>query len=464
MTAMTYGAEPANTGLTGRFHWYVGFIVVLSVVCDGWAGKPSPVLHQLLLLPAAGFYGYALWNVLQIQPVASVGRVDVGRTVPFWLVILVGLEAWAAFLLLAEARHYRTFGYHLSAAPCGAALLLAAGCWGWFYARRGASELFTACLGTSFAGWLVSICCFPLNYLRSDMLPVIGWADARLLRHENPYGTMYVGGRVYDFPYLPGMLVGYLPPALLHVDLRWASWFYVSAVAALVFWATVRERRFEAALLLAVFLLCPFLQYRHDIYLEPHWFTLAIAVVLMQRRRFFLSALFWGASCAVYQLSWVVVPFVFLNAYRRKGFTELGRTLLAVSLGALLVSGPFLASAFGRIANNTVGQWDRLTHALADPINLSYWLTYVIRPSQLKWVQAAILTALFVYCFIRHRCTTLVDTLRWMCCALAIFIPLNVLVDGYFYLTLALMLLFFVCAAEGYWSSDEAEAPVAASS
>ncbi len=88
---------------------------------------------------------------------------------------------------------------------------------------------------------------------------------------------------------------------------------------------------------------------------------------------------------------------------------------------------------------------------MADPINVSYWLTYVIRPDHLKWVQAAFLIILFGFCWIRQCCRTLADTLRWMCWALAIFIPLNVIVDGYFYLTLALLLLLFVCAAEGWW-------------
>ncbi len=457
MSAESVKDHLGSVGLNARFWWYAGLIFVLSLVSDGWAGKPSPLVHQILLLPAAGFYGYALWGLLKTQPNDSILRSKANRNVPLWVVVLTAFEAWAVLLFIAEARHYRSFGYRLSVGPCIAALTLAVVGWGWFYAKRGARELLVAGLGTSWAGWLLAIRCFPLNYLRSDMLPVISWADARLIHHLNPYGTMYVGTRVYDFPYLPGMLVGYLPPALLHVDLRWASLVYVAATASLVFWAASQERRFETGVLLAVFLLCPFLQYRHDIYLEPHWFTLAVAVVLMQRRRFLLAAVAWGASCAVYQLSWVVVPFVALNAYRRRGWLELGKVLAATLLGALLVSGPFLASASKRIASNTVGQWDRLPHALADPINVSYWLTYLIRPSQLKWVQAIVLTGLFGYCFLRRRCATLTDTLRWMCCALAIFIPLNVLVDGYFYLTLALMLLFFICAANGYWEFNEAE-------
>jgi hypothetical protein len=113
-------------------------------------------------------------------------------------------------------------------------------------------------------------------------------------------------------------------------------------------------------------------------------------------------------------------------------------------------------SARERIESNTVGQWSRLPHALADPINVSYWLTYLVRPDQLKWLQAAVLVGLFVSCWITGRCSTLADTLRWMCVALALFIPMNVLVDGYFYLTLLLMLLLFVCFANG-WCREAGE-------
>ena len=88
-------------------------------------------------------------------------------------------------------------------------------------------------------------------------------------------------------------------------------------------------------------------------------------------------------------------------------------------------------------------------------MNLSYWLTFLIRPDQLKFVQAGVLTALFFYCVATNRCRTLADGLRWMCVALAVFIPLNVLVDGYFYLTLLLMVLLYLCAENGWWHGQD---------
>ena len=405
-----------------------------------------------MLLPFLGLFAFLLYALLSGEnlPVRDSDS-SLSRLPAWWSRCLILFEAWSVLLIAAEARHYRAFGYHLSACVCSISLAIVLLVWVSFFFHSSARRLMAAVLTSIGAGMIVAIRCFPLNYLRSDMLPVIGWADGRLLQHLDPYGTMHVGNRIYDFPYLPGMLVAFWPAAYLHVDLRWAPLAYHLASTFLVFWAARQGRRLEVAGLLGLFLLCPFLQYRHDLYLEPHWFTLVLATLLMQRRRFVWSALVWGISCAVYQLSWVIYPFVLLNAYRRRGVLEALKVFGLTGLGAMLVSGPFLKSASSRIASNTVGQWSRLPHALADPINVSYWLTYVIRPDHLKWVQAALLIILFGFCWIRQCCRTLADTLRWMCWALAIFIPLNVIVDGYFYLTLALLLLLFVCVAEGWW-------------
>ena len=87
-------------------------------------------------------------------------------------------------------------------------------------------------------------------------------------------------------------------------------------------------------------------------------------------------------------------------------------------------------------------------------------MTFVVRPDHLKWVQLAVLTALFGFCVVRGRCHSLVDTLRWMSAALAIFIALNVLVDGYFYLTLLLLLLLYTFLVMGIWPDPvETEGP-----
>ena len=426
-------------------------VLVLSLVSDGWSGKPSPVLHQLLLLVPSGFFAYELIGLL--GPKAHDERE--GMVVFPWAYWLVAFEVWSVVLFFLEAHHFKQFGYRLDVHWAILCLLVILAGWCVYLLRRSGWTLLSALISTYSAGMVLAIRSFPLNYLRSDMLPVIGWADLRLIEHLNPYSTMRVGQRIYDFPYLPGMLLAFWPAAILRIDLRWAALVYLGLSALVIFAAAKPFVRTEVAALLGLFLLCPFLQYRHDLYLEPHWFTVVVAVVLMQRRHFIAAAVAWGMSCALYQLSWVIFPFVLLNAYRRGKVREAGKVHLGAAVGFLAVAGPFLQSAAGRISSNTVGQWSRLPHAFADPINLSYWLTFAVRPDQLKWVQAVVLVGLFGWCCWRGRCTTLADTLRWMCCALALFIPLNVIVDGYFYLTLALVLLLFVCAESGWWQEPK---------
>ncbi len=374
-----------------------------------------------------------------------------------WGVLLVCFECLSLGMILAESRHFRQFGYHLSSSSLVlGGLLITLGCV-ILLASTQSTYLLASVLVMYAVGLVVAILNFPLNYLRSDMLPVITWADSRLVHHLNPYTTMHVGQRLYDFPYLPGMLIAFLPASLAGIDPRWVTLGYLVGAALLVFNAARPSCRTQVAVSIGIFVLCPFLQYRHDLYLQPHWFAVTLAVSLMRRQRFVWAALVWGVSCAIYQLSWVIVPFFVLNALWRRGFKEVGKLLLAMLAGCLCFAGPFLPFAIRQVASNTVGQWSKLPHALADPINISFWLTYIVRPDQLRWVQAGVLVALFSFCIVRKRCGTLVDTLRYMAIALALFIPMNVLVDGYFYLTLLLVLLLYVCVANSWWSSPKSE-------
>ncbi len=446
-----------------RWFVFAALTAVLSAVSDGWAGKPSPLVHQLLLIPFTLLFGFLVWALLGRPDNSSSDERGAAKLVAWTPALLLVLELLSVLMMVAEAAHFRRFGYRLTRGPCVLALLLIVVAWCSYGVLRRDNVLFLAVMATYGAGAAVAIKCFPLNYLRSDMLPVISWADQRLVRHLDPYQTMHVGIRLYDFPYLPGMLVAYWPLQAAGLDLRIGTFLYLAVAALLIYRSARSERRVEVGLLLGVFLLCPFLQYRHDLYLEPHWLTLVLAVVLMHRRHFAWAAVIWGISCGVYQLSWVVAPFFVLNALRRGGMREALKLLFLLLVGALLVMGPFVRSASQQVAHNTVGQWSHLSHALADPINLSFWLTYVVRPDQLKWVQATVLVALFFYCFHSRRCANLVDTVRWMACALAVFIPLNVLVDGYFYLTLLLLLLLYTCLANGWWQevpSDFPELPI----
>jgi hypothetical protein len=440
-----------------RAAYFTVLLVLVSLVADGWSGKTTELTHQLLLLPVTAAFAYCLYKFL--RPMAE------GAALPWTyrgaLLIAWLFEAEFAALYLYECRHFAAFGYQLRLIPAicilGAAVILM-GLTLW----KGVSAAYVLCAAmiASAGGLFLSILSFPLNYLRSDMLPVIIWADRNLLQHTDPYVTLHVANRLYDFPYLPGMMLAFYPFAMAGLDLRFASMTYLLGAAGLIYWATRRDRRLEVGSLLALFLLCPFLQYRHELYLQPHWFTLVLVFVLMQRRRFAWAALAFGVSLAIYQFSWILFPFFLLYGLRRRGWGEIGKLAVLGVVGALLLTGPFLRSASHRIASNTVGQWGHLAkHANAEPINLSFWATYVIHPDKLLRLQAALMIGIFVYCVVRGRCADLADTLRWMIVALTTFVMFNVLVDGYFYLMLLVPMLVFTCVANGWWAEPVTASP-----
>ena len=442
-----------------RAAWFTTLLLIVSLVGDGWSGRPIGLAHQLLLLPFTLGFFISLWQLLFTSEKESTFVWWSPRRA-LWLTLF--FEILFFLLFLYECHHFASLGYRLHPLLALAIfiplLIFIAG----LASKPGSSPtwIFVITLAAYIGGMILAIASFPLTYLRSDMLPVIQWADTHLLHHINPYATMHVGDRTYDFPYLPGMMVAFLPFVAAHLDIRFGSIVYLAASTALIFRAARMERRREVATLLGLFLLCPFLQYRHELYLQPHWFTLVAIYVLMQRRHFAWAALVFGVSMTIYQFSWILFPFFLLNALHRRGWLEPIKLTLLAALGSLAVAGPFLVSATQRIANNTVGQWGLMAHAEAMPINLSYWVTYLIRPDKLLRLQAALMIAIFVYCFVRKACTTLEDTLRWSIVALTVFTLFNVLVDGYFYLMLLVPMLIYTCVANGWWSEPEHSRPM----
>lgn len=434
------------------FCWFAGVEIILSAVNDGWSGRPGPLRHQLLLLPFLLLFAFSATRLLFFPGTSTSWISEERQRFWTWLAVLcVGFEVLSLTAFTYEDHHFSRFGYNVKPLTAWSLLagivLVAAICW----LLRRVPIYLGAVLAVYTGGVWLAIRSFPLDYLRSDMLPVIIWADQRLLAHLNPYMTMHVGSRIYDFPYLPGMLVVFLPAVALGFDVRWIDCASVLMLCLLLYWAARHERRTAAVLLMGLFVLSPFLQYRHELYIEPHWLMLVSSVVLLQRKHFQLAAAAFGISMGLYQLSWVIFPFFALYAWRRERWLETIKTVTIGLAAMFLLLGPFLRAAFQRIANNTVGQWSGLPHALADPINLSYWLTFIVRPSDLKWVQLVVLTILFGYCVFAGRCATLADTLRWMSVALGLFIAMNVLVDGYFYLTLLIILLMYTFSAAGIW-------------
>ena len=445
-----FGASVTSANESNRALWFTALVLVVSVVGDGWSGHPGTAFtHQLFLLPATAFFVFASWRLLFSRET---------NMHPLWtpqraMFLLALFEILSAASLFYQRHHFAAIGYHVSTTLILATHIpfvlafLALG----LRKQRTAAPVIILSLAAYTIVVILAVTHSPLTYLRSDVLPVILWSDTNLLHHINPYQLILVGDRRYDFPYLPGVLVAYLPFVAAHIDLRLGSMAYLLVSCALVLWAARSDRRLQVAALLATFLLAPFLLYRTEIYLQPHWLTLVLAFILMQRGRNAWASFVFGLSMVLYQFSWLMFPFLLLYALRRKGWLEALKLTAIGALGAAIVAGPFLRSAAQRIASNTVSQWSLLPHTLPEPMNLSFWATYLIHPDKLLRFQALLMVGLFVYCFACKRCTDVADTLRWMTVAVGLFILFNVLVDGYFYLMLLVIMLAYVCIANGWW-------------
>ena len=431
-----------------RATFFTACLLLVAVVGDGGPQKSAGLHHQLLLLPITALFLFFLARLLFGKELPK-PRWTIRRA----LALCALFELLSGGLFFYQARHFASVGYQLHrpptlffyAAALTAILVLTA------HRNPTAWQIFATAMGIYAGGMLLAIWSFPLTYLRSDMLPVIQWSGTNLLHHIDPYATIYIDHRVYNFPYLPGMVVAYLPFLAAHLDLRIGALVFNLATATIFFCAASKEHRREVAALLALFYLNPFLQYRHELYIAPHWLTLVVAFLLLFRKRNLSAAFVFGISAAVYQFTWLIIPFVLLYAYRNRGLREAAKQAAVCCLGALLVVGPFLRAAAGRIFNDTVTDWGMATHADAMPMNFSYWVTYLVPPSQLLHLQVALMVGIFVVVLFKRRCTSLEDTMRCSTLALTLFILCNVLVDGYFYLMLLVVLLCYLCIANGYW-------------
>ena len=451
--------DSLNSALTMEYRragWFTLLLLIVNLVGDGWPRKPSPWSHQLFLLPVTVLF---IAGTIELLFERSESKTAAVWSLERSLRLVVAFELSAVGLFLYECRHFSPQGYTFH--PIGISLVFGVALLMWgrvaFGRAVSAGWILVVAIGTYVAGMLLAIASFPLTYLRSDMMPVIQWADTNLVHGVSPYTTIFVGGRVYDFPYLPGMLVAYLPLVATHVDMRFGSMLYVAGCGWLIYSMARAERRREVAALVGLFILCPYLQYRHELYIPPHWFAMVVSFVLMQRRRFGWAAFVFGIGMGIYQFSWILFPFFLLNGLRRRGWGEAVKLTLLGVTGALVMVGPFLASASKRIASNTVGQWAGSMHANSDPMNLSYWATYLIHPDKLLRLQAVLMVGIFGYCFFRGRCRDFADTLRWMSAALTLFILCNVMVDGYFYLMLLVPMLVYTCVANGWWAEAAAD-------
>ncbi len=375
------------------------------------------------------------------------------------LLLLGALEVCSGVLFVAATHHYAAEGYRLHPLPVmfgfgvPAALFLV----GAFSRRRPGARFVVGVVGLALTSvFLLAISSCPLSVERSDMLPLIRAADTAAVHGQNPYHLYRFATESVVLTYLPGTWAAFLPAGLLGVDPRWVTLACDLLLLGLIYRGVKPEFRLGAAVILGVFFCSPYLQYRHELYTVPHWLCLTASLLLMGRGRLGWSAFWMGVSISMSQFSWVVFPFYLLFWWQRHGARAFWRAVGVSAATAAVLVLPFLLLSPGSFLYGTIGHWEGQAVS-ARVINLSSAAAAVVGSGRLVIVQAIVVGGWIAYSMARRRCGTATRCLRQMCVALTMFVLLNVLVWGYFFLLIGLLLVLYTFSANG-WLVGEDEA------
>ena len=469
-TQPTADRRPEPPVAATRTLLFIALLLFLNLQADGFPLGPAPssLAFQLRLLPVTLLFLATLLAFLWPAPIARRLPPPVLRVAAAWQTLVAADALFvllAAALLYAESRVYARFGYRARPAALAALTLLGIAALRTCL-RAAATRLIatTLTLVTAFA--LFSLWSFPLALERSDMLPLLAAADRTLLAHHNPYRLYTFATEQVSLTYLPGTLLAFLPATALHLDLRLTNLACLIALAVLIIRSAHPDHRREATALTALFLLGPYLLYRHELYTPPHWLALAAALLLAHGKRTRAAAAVFGLSISMSQFSWILLPFFVLFLLESHGSespgaashgtklqsrkTQARRTaiealLLALATAALLTA-PFALTDPQSFLRGTFGHWGQIG-LTARPVNLSFLTAALIGPQHLPFAQLLVLTGLFAAAVRTHACRTFTGTLRLMTLALTAFTLLNLLVWGYFFLLLELLFLLYLLSA-----------------
>jgi hypothetical protein len=265
------------------------------------------------------------------------------------------------------------------------------------------------------------------------MLPLIISGCQSFLAGVSPYGYHTIPHHLI-FTYLPGMWIAYLPAAAFGVDPRWINLMSI-VMSALILAYTVPDSRKYTLLLLPVFLLNPYLQYRHEIYLGVLFLILSIIFILGSRNQWLMSSAASGYALTTYQFTWVLFPFGVIAARRKWGIKKamIGFFIaIAVFLAIIL---PFFLNSPDYFIQGIYGHW---LYVDIPSVNLSYLVSMAVPWELMIFFQGAVMAVILTVALWKMDPE---DFWGWAATALLFFIALNRVIEVYFYLIVLLLLV-----------------------
>jgi hypothetical protein len=415
---------------------FLGFL--LSVKSDRYFPLPEHLpepLFQLFLIPYTCLFFAAFIIFIKPEIIGDmISFLDHLSAIRLTTAIIVVFEAMALVLLGVQDIRYASFGYQLNI-PLTAILFTLIGITLVFLlVREVRPDILVYSALASYTGtYLLSIISFPLHPQRSDMLPLMVSGGQSFLSGVTPYGYHFIPQHQI-FTYLPGMWMAYLPAVAFSADPRFIN-LGCMVISVLILAYCVRDSHKFALLLLPVFILTPYLQYRHEIYLGVLFLVLSIVFALCSRNRWLESSVAAGYALSVYQFTWVLFPFGVVAAFRKWGIKKAGIGLLTSVALALIIILPFFLTAPADFIKGVYGNW---LYIDTPTVNLFYYFSLLV-PWNLMVVIQGIVMAIILAVGLRKMDP--VDCWGWMATALVVFIALNRVINQYFYLIVLFLLV-----------------------
>jgi hypothetical protein len=430
--------------------------LLISLKADGHFPLPenlSEFTFQLILFPYTILFVAIILFYFRKLPILPAKIIEAN---PKFLIQVASLicilfVSLISIIFLKEAKNYSQFGYHVNGVSLLVLYLISAALFAYSILKKENHERLLLYSIVSFIGFYVfSILSFPIHTGRSDMLPIIQAAGSRFLAGANPYGT-YFEPQSIPLTYLPGMWMAYLPAIFLNFDLRIIHAAAIAGSILIIYLGSEPEKRKITAALCALFLLTPYLLYRHEIYIGIFWFTLALVYFFEQRNKPVLSCFMMGIAAAVSQFGWVLIPLLLLSIYKRFGRAIAIRGFLGWAAAFSLLVLPFVLRSPEAFYAGVFAHWENTLNVTT--LNFSYFVASIFSGNSLKYFQVVALGTIY---YLALKASTLPARLyEFMTYCLLFFILLNPLIWVYFYLALFPLMIM----SAGMLSYNESKAP-----
>ncbi|MFQ5748498.1 MAG: hypothetical protein ACE5H3_03450 [Planctomycetota bacterium] len=441
--------------LLHKKEWGFLLIVLLGSIHFPFHHSPHRTAFQGLTLALTGLFVGLLFLFLRrerrpapddsISSLGPRGAPPPSRTLAGTILLAAAWEILSLFALFFQQNLYEKYGYDLDPAVSLSifAFIFSILFLSWRFKFK-ADLLFGILLSVFVVHQVLSIAYFPLSPFRSDMLPLIQKATGSLLQGENPYREYALASGHLYLTYLPGMLLCYFPATALGFDLRVMNLIFFCGAMVFLYCAPSPGKRPKQLFFIVAIMLNPFLQMRHEVYIFPILFILSGMYFFLVRQRFFSLLVWSGAAATVSQLIWVVYPFLAVFLAKRRSMRTVVKLLASVMAGTGMIVLPFLLADPENFVAGSYGAWEK---ALSLPtLNFSFWILKAVPLSLLKFVQLAVLAALWIRSIFVLK--SLKDLFQWASIAYFAFILTNRVVWPYFFMIGILLLLFFHLAED----------------